>query len=94
MAEDVPRPTVQRVAGALSALARASSATLFDGVDGGSAACWPIGEDLVLRVATDLGYPDPHRVRAAFVQGTRGAPPSQGAALDPSDNVVRISGRN
>lgn len=94
VAEDVPRPTVQRVAGALSALARASSATLFEGVDGGSAACWPIGEDLVLRVATDLGYPDPHRVRAAFVQGTRGAPPSQGAALDPSDNVVRISGRN
>ena len=92
VAEDVPRPTVQRVAGALAALARASSATLFEGVDGGSAACWPIGEDLVLRVATDLGYPDPHRVRAAFVLGTRGAPGGPGSVPSTSDGVVRISG--
>ncbi len=75
VAEDVPRPTVQRVAGALAALARSSSATLFEGVDGGTAACWPIGEDLVLRVAADLGYPDPHRVRRAFVTGTPNRPP-------------------
>ena len=88
VAEDVPRPTVQRVAGALSALARSSSATLFEGVDGGSAACWPIGEDLVLRVATDLGYPDPHRVRAAFVKGTPNRPGGRDGTADGSGHVV------
>lgn len=97
VAEDVPRPTVQRVAGALSALARASSATLFEGVDGGSAACWPIGEDLVLRVATDLGYPDPHRVRRAFVLGTPNAPGAgagrEGAPEPAADGAVNIGTR-
>lgn len=71
--EDVPRPTVQLVAKALAALARTPTPTLWD-VGRESAAYWPIGSDLVLRAAADLGVGDPHRVRSAFVSGTVGAP--------------------
>lgn len=65
VAEDIPRPTLQRVAQACGALSRSTAARVWDGMS-----YWPIPGELVRLVAEDVGLANAQRVAAALATGT------------------------
>lgn len=78
--EDLPRPTVDRVAAALRALSPDSAPRPWR-YGGTLATYWRIPGQLVLHVAADLGYPDMGRIRVALANGTPGAPEAPAGAV-------------
>ena len=83
VAEDVPRPTLQKVAQACASLSRSTASKVWDEV-----AYWPIPGELAVLVAEDVGLSGVHRVRAALAVGTMGMRATSGGPA-----VVQIGGK-